>query len=50
MRQVEREKVIRESIELLLFVVDTMQPVAKRGRSEMWEHFNLVTPNKVILF
>ena len=27
-----------------------MQPIAKRGQSEMWEHFNLVTPNKVISF
>ena len=40
---------MRQSSELL-FVVDTMQPVAKRGQSEMWEHFDLVTPYKVILF
>ena len=24
-----------------------MDPVAKRGRSEMWEHFHLISPNKV---
>lgn len=24
-----------------------MEPVAKRGRSEMWDHFSLISPNKV---
>lgn len=24
-----------------------MEPARKRGRSDMWEHFNLITPDKV---
>lgn len=37
------------AVELLVFRLYwiIMEPARKRGRSDMWEHFNLIAPDKV---